>query len=94
MSEEFNALLANGIWSLVPKQQQFNIIGDKWVFRLKRDPDGSITRYKACLLPKDFISILVLTILKPIIQLLSLRLSSAGSLYCSLSWLAFMSNGC
>jgi len=46
MIKEFNALLANGTWSLVPKQSQFNIIGHKWVFRLKRDPDGSITRYK------------------------------------------------
>jgi len=32
MSEEFNALLANGTWSILPKQPQFNIIGNKWVF--------------------------------------------------------------
>jgi len=29
MLEEFNALLANATWSLVPKQPQFNIIGNK-----------------------------------------------------------------
>jgi len=54
MSEEFNALLANGMWSLIPKQPQFNIIGSKWVFCLKWDPDGSITRYKAHLVAKGF----------------------------------------
>jgi len=54
MSEEFNALLANGTWSLDPKQPQFNIIGHKWVFHLKRDPDDSITRYKARLVVKGF----------------------------------------
>ena len=43
MSEEFSALLANGTWSIVPKQPQFNIIGNKWAFRLKQDLDNSIT---------------------------------------------------
>jgi len=37
--EEFNALLASGTWSLVSKKQQFNIIGNKWVFRLKKNLD-------------------------------------------------------
>jgi histone deacetylase 1/2 len=47
ISDEFNALMHNGTWSLVPSQPHFNIIGNKWVFRLKRNPDGSIARYKA-----------------------------------------------
>ena len=54
MLEGFNALLVNGTWSFVPQQPQFNIIGNKWVFRLKRDPDGSIARYKVCLVSKGF----------------------------------------
>jgi len=32
MSKEFNALLANGTWSLVCMQPQFNIISNKWIF--------------------------------------------------------------
>jgi len=52
MSEEFNALLANGTWSILPKQPKFKIIGNKWIFRLERDLDGSITRYKARLVAK------------------------------------------
>jgi len=54
MSEEFNVLLANGTWSLVPKQQQFNIICNKWVFHLKQNHDDSIAQYKACLVAKGF----------------------------------------
>jgi len=54
MLEEFNALLANGTRSLIFKQPQFNIIGNKWVFHLKLDPDSSITRYKAYLVAKGF----------------------------------------
>jgi len=29
MSNEFNTFLVNGTWSLLPKQPQFNMIGDK-----------------------------------------------------------------
>lgn len=47
MSEEFTALMTNGTWSLVPNQPHFNVIGNKWVFHLKRNPDGSIARHKA-----------------------------------------------
>ena len=54
MSDEFMALMKNGTWSLVPPEPRFNIIGNKWVFRLKRNPDGSIARYKAQLVAKGF----------------------------------------
>lgn len=54
MSDEFNALLANGTWSLVPPTPSQNVIGCKWVFRLKRHTDGSIARYKARLVAKGF----------------------------------------
>jgi len=47
MSEEFTDLMNNGTWSLVPSQPHFNVIGNKWVFRFKRNPNGSIARYKA-----------------------------------------------
>jgi len=35
---------------LVPK----NIVGCKWLFRVKRNPDGTIARYKARLVAKGF----------------------------------------
>jgi histone deacetylase 1/2 len=54
MSMEFNAFLSNGTWTLVPPRDHYNIIGNKWVFRLKRYPDGSIARYKARLVAKGF----------------------------------------
>lgn len=54
MSDEFNALLANGNWSLVPHHPKQNVIGCKWVFRIKRHTDGSVARYKAHLVAKGF----------------------------------------
>ena len=54
MCEEYNALLHNLTWDLVPIHHTQNIIGCKWVFRVKRNPDGSIARYKAHLVAKGF----------------------------------------
>ncbi|XP_028098528.1 uncharacterized protein LOC114298197 [Camellia sinensis] len=55
MSEEYNALLAQGTWSLVPLPSSKSAIGCKWVFRIKRNSDGSIARYKARLVAKGFL---------------------------------------
>lgn len=54
MSSEFNSLLRNGTWELVPKTCGQNIVGCKWVFRIKRNLDGSINKHKARLVAKGF----------------------------------------
>ena len=42
MNVEFDALLRNGTWTLVPPSPTMNIVGCKWVFRIKRNADGTI----------------------------------------------------
>jgi transposase InsO family protein len=54
MNAEFTALMKNGTWTLVPRKPNMNLVGCKWVFKLKRKPDGSIDRYKARLVAKGF----------------------------------------
>lgn len=54
MFKEFTTLMTNGTWSLVPNQPHFNIIGNKYVFHLKRNLDGSIPHHKAWLVAKGF----------------------------------------
>uniref|UniRef100_A0A2N9EGA7 Uncharacterized protein n=1 Tax=Fagus sylvatica TaxID=28930 RepID=A0A2N9EGA7_FAGSY len=44
MNLEFDALLQNHTWTLVPPHPSQNIIGCKWVFRVKRKADGSVER--------------------------------------------------
>ncbi|KAJ0850106.1 putative RNA-directed DNA polymerase [Helianthus annuus] len=54
MAEEFDALVKNGTWSLVPQVPNTNIIDSKWVYRIKKDANGQVTRYKARLVAKGF----------------------------------------
>ena len=50
MTKEYNALLANYTWELVPFHLGKNVVGCKWVFRVKFNSDGSVEWYKARLL--------------------------------------------
>ncbi|XP_039011611.1 uncharacterized protein LOC120140699 [Hibiscus syriacus] len=50
---ELAALQRNGTWTLVPLPIGRTTVGCKWLFKQKKNPDGSIQRYKARLAAKD-----------------------------------------
>lgn len=52
MSNELTVLLQNRTSELIPPSQ--NVVGCKWVFRIKKHPNGSISKYKARLVAKGF----------------------------------------
>jgi len=52
MDEEMAALDANAIWELVALPKDKNAIGCKWVYKVKHNADGSVSRYKARLVAK------------------------------------------
>jgi len=54
MSSELTALMRHNTWQLVPPLTNCNLVGCKWVFRIKRHADGSVDRYKARLVAKGF----------------------------------------
>ena len=54
MQEEYDALIQNSTWTLIPQRPGPNLVGNKWVFHIKQNPDGSIARYKAHLVAKGF----------------------------------------
>ena len=47
MQEEVNSLVANGTWTLVDLPSDARALGGKWVFKMKRGPQGEVVRYKA-----------------------------------------------
>jgi histone deacetylase 1/2 len=54
MQDEYDALMLNKTWTLLPPSSNKNIIDCKWVYRIKRRADGTIDRYKARLVAKWF----------------------------------------
>lgn len=41
MQSEFDALIDNGTWELVPFSEDMNIISTKWLFMIKYNKDGN-----------------------------------------------------
>jgi len=52
--EELNAHSTNCTWKLVPRPASKKVIGSKSVFKVKRNTDGSIERYKGRLVAKGY----------------------------------------
>jgi hypothetical protein len=47
MEEEYEALISNGTWELVPQPQGSTVVTGKWVFTHKLRADGILDRYRA-----------------------------------------------
>lgn len=54
MKLEYDALIANNTWQLTTLPPGKTLVGCKWIFRIKENPDGSINKYKARLVAKGF----------------------------------------
>ena len=54
IKDGFQALLSTGTWDLVLFHPSLNLVGCKGLFKVKHKLDGSIERYKARLVAKEF----------------------------------------
>lgn len=55
MKEELQVLADQSVWTVVPlPAPRHNIVGCKWVYKIKRDTLGNISRYKARLVAQGF----------------------------------------
>jgi hypothetical protein len=54
MLDEYNALMCNKTWTLVPPISSHNINDYKWVYKVKYKADGTVDRLKARLVAKGF----------------------------------------
>ncbi|XP_050387942.1 uncharacterized protein LOC126804739 [Argentina anserina] len=56
MQEELNQFTKNQVWELVPRLEDSNVVGTKWIFRNKSDEHGTIVRNKARLVAQAFLN--------------------------------------
>lgn len=54
MREEHQALVVNNMWELVPPSLDHNIIGYKWLYKIKQKPHGLVDHFKAQLVAHAF----------------------------------------
>jgi hypothetical protein len=47
MNEELDQIEKNNTWELVPRPEDKNVIGPKWVFKNKMNEKGQVVRNKA-----------------------------------------------
>ncbi|PNX87495.1 hypothetical protein L195_g043584, partial [Trifolium pratense] len=55
MKEELHSIEKNHTWKLVELPPQKKAISVKWMFKLKKDPDGKIVKHKARLVARGFL---------------------------------------
>jgi hypothetical protein len=54
MLEEMSAVEKNKTWELVELPRDMEVVGCKWVYTIKHNPEGKVERYKAGLVAKGY----------------------------------------
>jgi hypothetical protein len=54
MTEEYQSILKNDVWDVVPRPKKKFVVTSKWIYKIKHVVDGSIEKYKARFLAKGF----------------------------------------
>ena len=47
MIEEYQSIMKNDVWDVVPRPEGKFVITSKWTYKIKHAADGSIEKYKA-----------------------------------------------
>jgi len=54
MKVEYEALMKNQTWNLIPYPNGWNVIGNKWIYKVKYNLVGEIQKWKEMLVAKGF----------------------------------------
>jgi hypothetical protein len=54
MIEEYQSILKNDVWDIVPRPEGKSVVTSKWIYKIKHATDGSIKKYKARFVSRGF----------------------------------------
>jgi hypothetical protein len=54
MIEEYQSILKNDIWEIVPRPNSKDVVSSRWLFKIKHVADGSTENYKEIFVARGF----------------------------------------
>jgi hypothetical protein len=54
MTEEYQSIIKNDVWEIVPRSKSKDVVSSRWLFKIKHAVDGSIEKYKARFVARGF----------------------------------------
>ena len=47
MHEEYESIMKNDVWDVVPRQEDKSVVTSKWLYKIKDGSNGSVEKFKA-----------------------------------------------
>src|SRR5882757_1862253 len=54
MMEEYQSIMKNDVWDIVPKPEDKSAVSSKWIYKIKHATDGIIEKYKTRFVTRGF----------------------------------------
>jgi hypothetical protein len=54
MTEEYQSIIKNVVWEIVPRPKRKDVVSSKWLYKIKHVADGSIEKHKARFVARGF----------------------------------------
>jgi hypothetical protein len=54
MMEEYQPIMKNDVWEIVPRPEGKSVVTSKWGYKIKHAVEGSIDKYKARFMARGF----------------------------------------
>ena len=54
MIEEYNSIMKNDVWEVVPRPTGKLVVTSRWIYKIKHVADGNVEKYKAIFVALGF----------------------------------------